>query len=46
MAIRREAAKIETKDMQTNWNPEWPITVRAKVVLSNNLIKQSYIDYI
>ncbi|CAG8708834.1 7870_t:CDS:10, partial [Funneliformis mosseae] len=32
MAIRREAAKIETKDMETNWNPEWPITVRAKVI--------------
>ncbi|CAI2165014.1 16952_t:CDS:10 [Funneliformis geosporum] len=41
MAIRREAAKIETKDMESKWNPEWPITVRAKVgsILASMLLE-------
>ncbi|GES80410.1 DNA/RNA polymerase [Rhizophagus clarus] len=41
MTIRRAAAKIETKDMQTSWNPEWPIAVRAKVgsILASMLLE-------
>ncbi|CAB5354995.1 unnamed protein product [Rhizophagus irregularis] len=41
MTIRRAAAKFESKDMQTSWNPEWPIAVRAKVgsILASMLLE-------